>query len=131
MNHDHRTVPDYTPLTRVKLVELITTARASLDHLHKQKILRIIDAGMEGMVFPRHCAPPPVLAQADEARALFKAHVNEPANLVALAKLEALLGLESFAQESLPMGAPSDWHVSEGFNHAFDDGADLFITHAL
>ena len=108
--HDHYTTGsdcDYLPLSRAALDEIITLARATHDYLEGRKLLRRIDQGIEGMVYPRHCARPSVLVVADEARQLFMTHVNDATALAALAKLEALLGLEPILQT--PLDFSGDW----------------------
>lgn len=88
------TGPDHHPLTHKALLDMVELARTSGDNFVFRCCLRRIDQGCEGMVYPRHMAYASALAVADEARALFTAHVNEPTNVAALAKLQGILAID-------------------------------------
>jgi hypothetical protein len=98
---NNATTPDHIAFTSRALDDLILRARSERDWFHKQQFLRRIDQGVEGMVYPLHCARASVLAVADEARQLFKAVVNDPTDIPTATKLRDILGIEPGHQGAL------------------------------
>lgn len=107
------TGPDHHPLSHKALLDMIALSRtySESDSFVVRSCLRRIDQGCEKMTYPRHVALASVLAVADEARALFIEHVNNPAATAALSKLLSILAIDpELKLEAAP--SEQDWSPS-------------------